>query len=88
MSAHANERSAKPSKDATHRTDVKTKKASSRVDEQLAKNKDRSHQAKSAIGLNHLDDRHNDAAPASRVLDARAARASPFSFTHLPFGAG
>jgi hypothetical protein len=88
VSAHANERSAKPSKDATHRTGVTTVKASSRVDKQLAKNKDRSHHTKSAIGVNHLDDRHNDAAPASPVLDARAARASPLSFGRLPFGAG
>lgn len=50
VSARAVERSAKPTQEHAHRTTVETKKASSRVHEQLAKKKERSHHAKSGGG--------------------------------------
>jgi hypothetical protein len=68
VSAHANERSAKPSKDATHRTDVKTKKASSRVHEQLEGTRNRARDVKRSNGVHHLDTRSDGVSEAHRIL--------------------
>jgi hypothetical protein len=65
VSARASERSAKPTQGHAHRTTVETKKASSRVDEQLAKNKDQSHHAKSGIGHHPGRAKHDPVATAA-----------------------
>jgi len=65
VSARASERSAKPTQGHAHRTTVETKKASLRVDEQLAKNKDQSHHAKSGIGHHPGRAKHDPVATAA-----------------------
>jgi hypothetical protein len=73
VAAHASERSAKPTKEPARRAAVETKKASSRVHEQLAKNKERSHHPKSGIG-HHPGHKDGPWATAASAGDAERSR--------------
>lgn len=88
MAAHARERSAKPTREPAHKAAVDTRKASSRVHEQLEKNKNRSHHAKSANGIHHLGHNHHGRSAADQPRH-RDRYPGPFTtpFELLPPGA-